>query len=293
MYKKEAAMDRSELERIIKIIYAQTPGNVIKNAPELPGRELLMYDEPIFGIGAADDALFEKYKEPGVIGPWYKAPSDWLSGASSVVSIFFPFSEEVKASNAACSRTASVEWAFARIEGQAFISACLEKLSEALRDKGIMTCVPSSDPSFFSIVGGRASAPVPGVERGSLYPGAAEDTFSSVWSERHAAFVCGLGTFGMSRGLITRKGMAGRFGSIITDAQLPADERPYTGIYEYCIKCGSCSKRCPADAIPEGELKDHRLCAPAVTKSRETLAPRYGCGLCQTGVPCESSIPGK
>ena len=40
--------------------------------------------------------------------------------------------------------------------------------------------------------------------------------YASNWSERHVAYVCGLGTFGC-QGLITSKGLAGRFGSIITD----------------------------------------------------------------------------
>ena len=31
----------------------------------------------------------------------------------------------------------------------------------------------------------------------------------------HAAYLCGLGTFGLSRGIITKPGMAGRFGSIM------------------------------------------------------------------------------
>lgn len=83
----------------------------------------------------------------------------------------------------------------------------------------------------------------------------AQCCLTSLWSERHAAYVCGLGTFGLSKGLITKKGIAGRFTSLITDLPLLADERAYTDVYEYCT--------------------------------------RYGCGLCQVRVPCEAGIPKK
>ena len=73
--------------------------------------------------------------------------------------------------------------------------------------------------------------------------------FTSSWSERHVAFVCGLGTFGLSKGLITEKGICGRFGSVVTTAELPRTERPYTGIYEYCIQCRACARNCPVGAI--------------------------------------------
>lgn len=43
------------------------------------------------------------------------------------------------------------------------------------------------------------------------YAGISEKTFGSNWSERHAAYVCGLGTFGLSKGLITDKGMGRTF----------------------------------------------------------------------------------
>ena len=42
----------------------------------------------------------------------------------------------------------------------------------------------------------------------------------STWSERHVAYAAGLGTFGLSRGLITARGIAMRCGSVVTD--LPA-----------------------------------------------------------------------
>ena len=37
-----------------------------------------------------DDPLFERFKQPDVIGPDYRGPQEWLEGARSVVSVF-PF----------------------------------------------------------------------------------------------------------------------------------------------------------------------------------------------------------
>ena len=113
---------------------------------------------------------------------------------------------------------------------------------------------------------------------------------SGMWSERHVAYLCGLGTFGLSKGIITRKGMAGRFASLVTALELPADERPYKGLYDYCIRCGECIRRCPVRAISE-EGKEHKPCHDWLLHVKKEYAPRLGCGKCQTAVPCESGIP--
>jgi epoxyqueuosine reductase len=100
-----------------------------------------------------------------------------------------------------------------------------------------------------------------------------------------------LGTFGLSKGLITAKGVAGRFASIITELELPPDTRNYKSIYEYCSLCGACVKKCPAGAISIKKGKDHIACSAFLDKTTEKYAPRYGCGKCQTGVPCENKVP--
>jgi epoxyqueuosine reductase QueG len=115
----------------------------------------------------------------------------------------------------------------------------------------------------------------------------------SNWSERHVAFVCGLGTFGLSKGLITEKGVAGRFSSIVTDMGLSPSVRPYEGLYDYCIFCGLCARRCPANAISLDTGKAHEPCEAFLNETRALFSPRYGCGKCQSGMPCESRIPAK
>jgi len=52
-----------------------------------------------------------------------------------------------------------------------------------------------------------------------------------------------------------------------------------------------CAENCPANAITVENGKDHYKCHAFVNKTGEKYKPRFGCGKCQTGVPCESRIP--
>ncbi|MDP6180671.1 MAG: hypothetical protein QGG48_12340, partial [Desulfatiglandales bacterium] len=123
--------------------------------------------------------------------------------------------------------------------------------------------------------------------------------FTSNWSERHVAYAAGLGTFGLSRGLITQRGIAIRCGSVVTNLQLPPSPRPYAHFQEHCLfynsgTCGKCITRCPAGAISEeGHDKDRCMthCSEIMQMCDEYDADMPGCGLCQTGVPCEAKIP--
>ena len=125
--------------------------------------------------------------------------------------------------------------------------------------------------------------------------------FASVWSERHAAYAAGLGTFGLCDGLITPVGKAMRTGSVIARLTVSPSERPYTNHTEYCLyhnsgTCGACIARCPAKALSEKGHDKVRcreyirgVTAPYVTATWQFDG--YGCGFCQVGVPCEKRIP--
>ena len=58
--------------------------------------------------------------------------------------------------------------------------------------------------------------------------------------------------------------MAGRFGSIVTEAEFAPAPRKYGDPFEYCTKCGACQFRCPAKAIDKSRgaalAKDQKLC---------------------------------
>lgn len=276
-------MEKEQIVAKINELFATLPRNVLTQQDAIPAQYVgtVLFDAPLVGFGAADDALFDEYKKGGVIGPWHMSPNEWLGGAQSVISLFFPISEQVRASNRSMKTQASAQWTYARIEGQRYITQFTKALEAWLAENGVRVCVPANDPRFAGVRFGKG---IDGYEMD-------ETIFGSRWSERHAAYVCGLGTFGLSKGLITKKGIAGRFASVIVDLQLPADKRAYTDIYEYCTRCGACAARCHVNAIDLEHGKDHMICGKEQDRSSVIHAPRYGCGLCQVGVPCETGIP--
>lgn len=238
-----------------------------------------IYEKPILAFGSPDDEYFASFKEPSVIGKHFLLPQEWLPESKTVISFFLPFSKAVKKGNRKDKTWPSEEWLHGRIEGQAFLNKLCRHLQQELINAGYNSLVPSLDERFWSKAGPDNDA-LP-----------SEVSFTSTWSERHVAFVCGLGTFGLSKGLITSKGIAGRFGSILTELYLSPDQRKYEAINEYCSMCGTCVKRCPVNAISLEEGKNHTICSAFLDKTAEKYKPRYGCGKCQIGVPCEGRIP--
>lgn len=237
-------------------------------SPECVG--IRMYEWPLVGVSSARDALYKEYKRPEIVGENYMLPSEWMDGAKSVISIFNPFTQHIKDSNAGGDMP-SCEWLHGRIQGQEYIVAAAQALAEFLRSKGAQAMVPVAD------------------ERFEVYP---EPKIYSNWSERHAAYISGLGTFSLNRAIITQKGIAGRFCSVISDVELEADEREYAGLYDNCSLCGACRRACPAEAINKNG-KVHVPCYNFLKKVSEQYPSYYGCGKCQCGMPCESSIPPK
>jgi epoxyqueuosine reductase QueG len=239
-----------------------------------------MFDEPIVRFGDARDPLFHKLKEEGVIGPHFKEPTEWLAGADTVISIFLPIAQVVKDNNKLDKTWPSPGWLHARIEGQAMINRLNAPVQEAIRAAGYEVVAPFLDPRF-------RSREVPSDDPVN------SPAFTSNWSERHVAFICGTGTFGLSKGLITEKGVAGRITSVVTNLHLPRDKRSYSDIYENCSMCGACVQTCPVGAISLETGKDHVKCSSFLAEVKIKYKPRYGCGKCQVKVPCESKACGQ
>ncbi len=235
---------------------------------------LKMFDEPLIAVASAQDPLFERLREPDAVGSDMRMPTDWLPNACSVVSYFLPMSERVRLSNYG-GRPASPEWFHARIEGQFFIMKLGEHITRVMRAKGVDVICPACHPDM----------------NATFFDDDPSAAYRSNWSERHVAYVCGLGTFSLTRGIITEKGAAGRLGSVIVSAPLPITERPYSDLYEYCIKCGACIKRCPVGAISLESGKDNYLCHGEMQESKKIFPGYVGCGKCQVDVPCEHARP--
>ena len=273
-------MDKNDMIRDLAGVFRTCEGNVVSADAALGGcAGLVMFGEPVFGVSSADDPLYSEYKKPGVIGDMFMAPEEWLPGAKSVVSFFLPFTERVRVSNMGSPEKPSPEWLHARIEGQAFLNGFALKIKEYFEARGAEACVPSLDGRFDVRFEPLADDDPEGMH------------VNSRWSERHAAYVSGLGTFCLTRGLISSKGVAGRYGSVVVTEPLEPDIRKYSGIYDHCIRCGACIAACPANAISLEHGKNQKLCHAWLERSKILYAPRYGCGKCQVGVPCERGIP--
>jgi epoxyqueuosine reductase len=100
------------------------------------------------------------------------------------------------------------------------------------------------------------------------------------FSHRHAAFLAGLGTFGVSNMLLSpRYGPRVRFGSIFTEADLPSDPMMDTELCTHCLRCVRC---CPSGALEKGKypavLTDKQACvAHSAELNRQGISP---CGIC-------------
>lgn len=244
------------------------------------------YDEPLVSVASAGDEWYRKYKT--LIGPFHWTPEEALhfddpdAAAESVIVWILPVKESIRRANRQEDRKPAVSWAAMRSFGELVNENMRKQLCLLLKKGGYAAIAPHLEQvrQGYDIV---------------------EMNFSSHWSERHTAFVAGLGTFGLSAGLITEKGIAMRVGSVVTDLKLPPATRPYgDDPFAWCTKCGACAKRCPGHAIGKTAAeRDKPKCgsyiAGNVNPEREKhygwLDLNLGCGLCQTRVPCEFKRP--
>ncbi|MGD0660958.1 MAG: 4Fe-4S double cluster binding domain-containing protein [Syntrophorhabdales bacterium] len=265
--------------------FAASEANRLNESTQEPA-----WGKPLIGFSRGDDPLYEKIKND--VGPFYWTPWDAFgrafpsSDASdedlTVISWVLPHTDRTKADSRKGTSYPSERWARARKYGEEFNIRLRDHVVDGLMASGCEAVAPTNHPSWERKVSERYG-------------------FASVWSERHAAYVAGLGTFGLCDGLITPAGKAMRCGSVIARIQIPPTERPYTDHHAYCLHfsrgtCGKCIERCPVGAITR-EGHDKKKClayeddftTPYVLSHFGIAA--YGCGLCQTGVPCESRIP--
>lgn len=253
-----------------------------------PGSDVPYFDEPLVGFSAANDPLFLGYKT--VIGEFHFTPRELVAASlpegpwlpATVICWVLPITDRIRASNRDETVYPSQAWAQTRSFGEQFNTSLRRHMIEWLNDKGFNAAAPQLMPAWR--------------EMGETPVGIA-----STWSERHAAYAAGLGTFSLNDALITPKGIAHRLGSVITDLELVPSQRPYHDHRSNCLyyregTCGACIKRCPAGAL-SSEGHDKYTCRSYVYGTiPDAVGERYGvtatgCGLCQTKVPCEGRIP--
>ncbi|MDR3244181.1 MAG: (Fe-S)-binding protein [Elusimicrobiota bacterium] len=249
------------------------------------------YEQPLFGFASVNDNLFIEYKK--IISEKHLTPMQAFENKfgykisdGTVISVLLPFNESVIASNRLQKTLPSVEWTLARTYiDEIFQKKIVQFAIQTLNDMGYKAVNPVQEKDFQIFRDPHLQV-------------------ASTWSQRHIAYAAGLGTFSINDAMITEKGIAVRFISIVTDLIIEPSERKYKTHTSNCIfcstgKCGICMKRCPAAAItPSGhdKLKCYEYCYGARAKelARERGADeKYGsgCGLCLTGVPCERQNP--
>ena len=236
------------------------------------------FQRPIFSIACAEDVKFKRIKRLEVVGEHHLLPKDWLPDAKTVISIFLPIERSTVETNKKKPGEPSLEWLCTRIDGQRFLLALGVMVRDLLIAEGYKAVTPATEDKM-KTRGSDKTVP----DEFAHIP-----RYSSNWSERHVAFASGLGTFGLSTNFISKAGCAGRLVSVISNWDIEPDEPDYDDRLGYCNRCGACKKRCPAEAYcGEGIGKDYDKCSAFIEKIRTKYGPRYGCGKCQSGVPCE------
>jgi epoxyqueuosine reductase QueG len=247
------------------------------------------WGEPLVGFSRGDDPLYQEYKQ--VVGTSHWTPWEIFTQTFpetqvepeelTVICWILPQTEATKADNRRQTVYPAERWARARIYGEEVNNRLRRHLVDVFERKGYEAVAPMLSPHWESVDSDRY-------------------VFSSTWSERHAAYASGLGTFGLCDGLITPLGKAMRVGSVVARLQVSPTPRPYDDHRAYCLfftqgTCRACVARCPVGAVTEAG-HDKTICSEHLTATEDHVELHYGfegygCGLCQTGVPCESRIP--
>lgn len=280
---------RSFLQDQIESFVRESPANRLNGIDGGP-----IFENPLVGFASGDDPLFQQYKS--IIGPFHLTPREFIRSAGeqnptdentsmdelTVVCWVLPISRETRLSNRREDSAPSKRWAHTKYHGEKFNDVLRRHMVEILQAAGRVAVAPVLSPLF------------------KVYDDGVEGAPASNWSERHAMYAAGLGTFSLSDGFISSRGMAMRCGSIVTNLTITPDQRPAGGHLSNCLfffdgSCSKCAERCPAGAISQGG-HDKLKCQNYLDSMRGLCIEAYGvdtvcCGLCQTGVPCEAVSP--
>lgn len=282
-------MNNEGINELIKNIYT---GLELNNFKTLGMADERLYDEPIIGIAAGGDPYFAFLKEH--IGSFYWSPAEVMElkyGEKfdiqnlSVISLAFPQTMATKNMQNLAVEFPSDNWLVSRGEWEPMMLEFSGKLENELEKAGLR-CASIDLRNEFRVEHSESLG------------------IASRWSHRHTAFAAGLGTFSLNDGFITEKGIAVRFTSIVVEAELEITDRGDRGIYDWCLyykdgSCGVCISRCPVGAITKENGHDKNVCSAYEDVAIAKFWPEhidkkdyhFGCGLCQSKVPCRDKRP--
>jgi len=249
-----------------------------------------IFDTPLVGFSSGADPLYDEYKSH--IGSFYFTPLELftksfpdkkiLAEDISVISWIIPSTAKTRREQAEQKKHPSERWVRTRDIGEKFNNEIRMHVVRQLETSGIEAVAPLLSPHWARS------------DEGPYAP-------CSNWSERHAAYAAGLGTFGLCDGLITPVGKAMRSGSVIAAIRIPASVRPYNDHHAYCLHfseniCRKCIPRCPVNALSEAGHDKKRCMQYTEHVMHDYIKKEYGfdtyaCGLCQSWVPCTDKIP--
>jgi epoxyqueuosine reductase QueG len=264
MSEKKQADPAAWIKSVMQDFLDQSPENTLQDKANEKA-----FDACLLGFSKGDDPIYDKYKE--VVGPFHWTPLEIFTKAFpeskvnaeeiTVISWVLPHREATKADNRKETAFTSERWARARIFGEQVNAKLRKEVVDALQNEGHEAVAPQLFPDWSR-------------KDSEKY------VYSSTWSERHATHASGLGTFGLCDGLITPVGKAMRVGSVVANIDIPPTPRR------------------PVGALSENG-HDKEKCRNFIRPTSEKYVKAhfgfdgYGCGLCQTGVSCESKIPTK
>ena len=125
-----------------------------------------------------------------------------------MISWVLPITPATRISNRREERYPSRAWSQTRSYGEQFNASLRRHVIAYLESLGFQAVAPQLSPAWQEL----PDTPV---------------GIASTWSERHAAYAAGHGTFSLNDGLITPIGIGHRCGSVITDMLVAPSGRPY------------------------------------------------------------------
>jgi len=276
------------VENIIYSVFDKLETNnfSVLGKPEYP-----MFEKPLIGVAAGDDPYYIFLKEH--IGEFHLSPAEVFAKkyrsspeASSlrVVSLIFPQTDETIELQNKQIKVPCDNWYASRAEWENVMIEFLNELENKLEAAGIKAAAVDLIDDISEMQSEKLGQ-------------------ASNWSHRHAAYSAGMGTFGLSDGFISERGMAVRITTIIVEADLEVDHRGELGPYDWCLYyksgiCGACIRRCPKRAITEKghdkeacSLYKDTVCADSWPEHVECKKKKIPCGLCQTKIPCAIKRP--